>query len=249
MKKILVTTWLTILCFLLLGNVHAWDVPSYLRVSAGYRSWFTGLQGDLIQNDRTKLGLTENLGIKRDKLVWEFLANFRFDNIHVLRLRTEPFTVYEQSHNDSFQKIRTASLGYDLDFYMTPQALLGLNLDVGWVDLDTRVRDVRAGGILYNYQQTGSRVVPGLGLHGTYYPILTNVALRPNIGGRANWWSYESLEAWDAELACAVDVPVNRLWTWTVSSGYRVWHLKVKRERDTVDINRTGFFVETSLLF
>ena len=57
MKKFLVIVWLTVLCFLLLGNVHAWDVPAFLRLNAGSRTWFSALQGDLIQGDRTKVDL------------------------------------------------------------------------------------------------------------------------------------------------------------------------------------------------
>lgn len=249
MRKILIIIWLTALCFLLLGNVHAWDVPSYLRINSGARMWFTAMEGDLIQPDRTKLGFADNLGLKKDNLAWEFFANFRIENIHVVRLKAEPMTVYDQSRNDSYQKYRGFYVGYDLDFYMSPQALFGLNADIGLVSLDTRVKDVVVAGTTYNYQQTGSRAIPSLGLHGTYYPILQGVALRPNVGARFNWWNYESLEAWDGEVTAAVDVPINRLWTWSVSGGYKVWHIKVKRERDTVDMNRSGFFVETAVLF
>jgi hypothetical protein len=249
MKKPLITIWLTLLCFLLLGNVQAWEIPAYLRVSSGSRIWFTMLEGDLIQKDRTKLDLTENLGIKKDKLVWEFYSNLRFDNIHVVRLRLEPNTDYDESRQDSSQKILDARLGYDLDFYMTPQALFGANVDLGYVSADTRVRNVTVGNALFNYHVNQTRFVPMLGVHGAFYPILEGIALRPNVFGRVNWWNYESLESWDWEVGAAVDVPVNRLWTWTVNGGYRFWHMKFQREIDNLDVNRSGFFVETSVLF
>ncbi len=81
MKRNFIIAWLTILCFLLLGNVHAWEVPSYLRLNAGARAWSSVLQGDLIQNDKTKVDLINNVGIDPNKLVWELFANFRVDNI------------------------------------------------------------------------------------------------------------------------------------------------------------------------
>lgn len=249
MKRIIVTTWLTALCFLLLSNAYAWDVPAYLRVNGGSRMWFSVLEGDLIQNDRAKLDLAESLGIKKDKIVWEFFSSFRFDNIHVLRARFVPFTEYDRSQTGSSQKIMDARLGYDLDFYMTPQLLFGANVDLDFVSAETRVRNVTVAGITFNYDARESRVLPTLGLHGTFYPIIDGIALRPNLAGRINWWNYESLGTWDWEVSAAVDVPVNRLWTWTVNGGYRFWHLKLKRDRDTLDANRSGFFVETSVLF
>lgn len=249
MTRLLVTIWLTLLCFLLLGNVHAWEIPAYLRVSSGSRMWFTVLDGDLIQPDRTKLDLADNLGIKKEQLAWEFYSSFRFDNIHVLRLRFEPNTNYGQANNDSYQKIQDARVGYDMDFYMTPQMLFGANVDMGVVGADTRVKDVTVGNALFNYQAKQTRVVPMLGVHGTFYPVIQGIALRPNLSGRINWWNYESLQTWDWELGAAVDVPVNRLWTWTVNGGYRFWHVKFKRDADKVDMNRSGFFVETSVLF
>ena len=144
MKKLAVTVWLTLLCFFLLGNVHAWEVPTYLRVNSGTRMWFTFLGGDAVQKDHTKVDLIENLGIKRDKLVWEYFMSFRVENIHVIRLRAEPFSNYDQSEGGSYQKIGTGSLGYDLDFYMTPQLLFGTNVDFDFPTVRTRVTRWRA---------------------------------------------------------------------------------------------------------
>ena len=62
--------------------------------------WFTTLQRNLIQSDRTKLDLTENLGLKRDDLVWTFFAEARIKNIHVLRVRAEPYSADQQSGGD-----------------------------------------------------------------------------------------------------------------------------------------------------
>ncbi len=249
MKKIVVIGWLTVLCFILLGNVHAWEVPSYMRISGGARMWFSSIEGDLIQANRTKLGLAENLGLKKEKLVWEFYTNLRLDNIHLFRFKIEPFSLYDQSRNDSYQQIRTFQFGYDLDFFMTPQILFGANIDLNLYNLDTRVNKVTVGAILYDYQEKNNVTVPTLGIHGTFYPILSGVALRPNITGRVNWWNYDGLETWDWEVSGAVDIPINRLWTWSVNGGYRYWHLKTKREIDTADLNRMGFFIEASLMF
>lgn len=249
MKKLFIIAWLALLSSFPMADLHAWELPSYLRVSSGSRMWFTFLEGDLIQRDRTKLDFVDNLGIKSDKLVWEFYSNFRIENIHVVRLRLEPYTDYDESKQDSYQKILDARLGYDLDFFMTPQALFGANVDMGLLGTDTRVRNVAVGNALFNYQTNQTRVVPTLGVHGAFYPMLEGIALRPNVFGRVNWWNYESLETWDWEVGAAVDVPVNRLWTWTVNGGYRFWHLKMKRDIDNLDMNRSGFFVETSVLF
>jgi len=249
MKKLLVISWLTILCFLLLGNVHAWDVPSYVRIVSGSRMWFSQLEGDLIEPDRTKLGLTENLAIKKDRLVWEFFTNFRLDNIHVLRFKVEPLSNYDESRNDSSLKVSDFRAGYDLDFYMTPQILFGGNVDLDTIKVETRVRDVTVGRAFFNYSEDSTRVAPSLGIHGAFYPIMEGISLRPNISGRVSWWNYQDLETWDWEAAAAVDIPINRLWTWCVNSGYRVSHIKFKQDRDTLDMNRRGFFLETSLLF
>ena len=249
MKRLFVTTWFTLLCFLALSNVHAWDVPPYLRVNGGARMWFTVLEGDLIQDDRTKLDLIENLGIKSDQMVWEFFSTVRLDNIHVLRFRCEPMTDYDTSASGSFQRIRDFRFGYDMDFYMTPQFLLGANVDLGGLSLDTWVREVVVGNAMFNYREGMTRFVPTVGLHGTFYPILDGIALRPNISGRVNWWNYQTLQTWDWEFGAAVDVPINTLWTWSVYGGYRYWHIDLQRTTDRVDMNRSGFFVETSLLF
>jgi hypothetical protein len=248
MKKFLVIAWLTVLCFLLLGNVHAWDVPAFLRLNAGSRAWFSALQGNLIQGDRTKVDLIDNVGIDSNKLVWEYFANFRLDNIHVLRFRTEPSSVYN-SRNDSFQKIRYFQIGYDIDFYMTPQILFGANFDVDILNTETQVKQVTVANSFFDYYENQTRAIPLIGLHGSFYPIIESISLRPNVTGRVNWWNYNNLEAWDWEVSSAVDIPINSLWTWTINTGYRFWHVKSKRDRDTIDINRTGFFVETSVLF
>jgi hypothetical protein len=248
MKRIFVTAWLTILCFLLLANVHAWEVPSYIRMTGGSRMWFTVLEGDLIQADRTKVDLIDNIGLSKDKLVWEFFTSMRFSNIHQLRFRWEPLTAYE-SKNDSFAKMRYFQAGYDLDFYMSPQILFGANADLNVTNFDTDLRDVVVGGNLYNYHDSQTLTIPALGLHGTFYPILNDIALRPNFSSRVNWWNYRDREYWDWEIAGSVDVPVNKLWTWTVTGGYKFWHTKFKREQDTLDANRMGFFVDSSILF
>ncbi len=248
MKRFLIQIWLTTLCFLLLGDVHAWEVPNYIRINSGSRMWFTSLQGDLIRPNHLKLDLIDNLGVSKDKLSWEFFGSMRFANIHVARLRFEPLVTYE-SGNGSFLQTRHFRAGYDLDLYMSPQMLFGANVDLTVFNYDTRIRDIQVGGTTYDYFESQTRTIPMIGLHGTYYPILDDVALRPNFSSRVNWWNYESLEAWDWEIAAAVDIPINRLWTWNVNGGYRLVHLKSKREKDTLDVNRTGFFVETSLLF
>lgn len=248
-KKFLIVSWLTLLCFMLLSNVHAWEVPQYLRMQAGTRLWFSAIDGHLIQNDRTRLDLKDNLGIKQDEPAWEFFAALRVKSIHVARVRIEPSTLYTQSLSGSYQRVFDARMGYDLDFYMSPQILLGLNIDLDIMNLDTRVNQVAVGGLLYNYSASATRVLPGLGLHGSFYPIISGIALRPNISTRFNWWSSENLENRDWELAGSVDIPVNQLWTWTVSAGYRIWSVKVKRDRDTVDMTRSGPFIETAILF
>jgi hypothetical protein len=248
MKRIFVTAWLTILCFLLLANVHAWEVPSYIRMTGGSRLWFTVLEGNLIQPDRTKVDLTDNIGLSRNKLVWDFFTSMRFWNIHVLQLRWEPLTTYD-SKNDSFAKVRFFQIGYDLDFYMSPQILLGGNVDLNVNNIDTDVENVFVGGNLYNYHDEETLTIPSIGMHGTFYPILNDIALRPNVSSRFDWWNYRDREYWNWEIAGSVDVPINMWWTWTVSGGYKFWHTKFKRDQDTLDINRMGFFVETSLLF
>ncbi len=249
MKRLLLTIWLTLLCFLLLSNVHAWEVPSCLRINGGARMWFSGLEGDLIQPDRTKLDLADNIGLKRDNLVWEFFASARINSLHVIRFRAEPYSLYEQSRGDSFLRVRDYRLGYDFDFFMNPQVLFGANFDLDFLTVDSRVSNIMVANQLFSYSDSQTHVTPGLGLHGTFYPILTGIALRPNIGARANWWNYQNLETWDWEVASGVDIPVNQLWTWSVNAGYRFWHVKFKRDRDTLDMNRAGFFLETAVLF
>ena len=102
---------------------------------------------------------------------------------------------------------------------------------------------------VFTYGDNQTRAIPTIGLHGTFYPIINGISLRPNWFARVNWWDYQTLETWDWETGAGVDIPVNRLWTWSMSAGYRFWHIKFKRDRDTVDMNTSGFFLETSLLF
>ncbi len=249
MKKIILITKIAIICLLITGQGHAWEVPNNIRANAGTRMWFTNIEGDLIQRDRTKIGLGENMGLRKEKLVWEFFASMRFDNVHVFRLRTEPQTVYDQSSNDSYLQIKNWRLGYDLDFYMTPQFLFGANINLVLAGYDAKVSNVMVGGSSYNYRLEANKVFPTLGVHGTFYPIVEGVALRPNIAGRVNWWNNGDFETWEWEALSGVDIPINSYWTWNVSGGYRYDHIKFKREIDTVDINRGGFFLETSLLF
>jgi hypothetical protein len=249
MAKIFTTLWLTLLCFLFLGDVHAWEVPAFLRVSGGGRAWFTTVQGDLIQSDRTKIDLVNNLGVKPDSLAWEVFGNIRLENIHVLRFRVEPETLYAQSKNESLHKVRDIRAGYDLDFYMAPQMLFGANVDLDVLTIETRVKDTTVGPLQFNYNQDQTRVIPSVGLHGTFYPIVEGVALRPNVAARFSWFNYEGLESWDWEASSGVDIPINRLWTWSVSTGYRGWHTRFKRGRDTVDMRRNGLFIESAILF
>lgn len=248
-KRLFVLSWLTLLWFMLLGNVHAWEVPAYLRLQSGVRLWFSLIDGDFIQDDRTKIGLIDNLGIRQDQPVWEYFANVRVQNIHQVRLRIEPSTLYDQSTSNSDLKVRNFRIGYDLDFYMTPQALVGFNADIDVMTLRSRVNSVRVGGTLFNYSDDKTRVIPAIGLHGTFYPLIQGVALRPNLSTRVNWWDYESVGTWDWEVATGVDIPINPLWTWTVNGGYRIWNIRLKRDYDRVDFTRRGFFVETAILF
>ncbi len=248
-KKLLVIAWLTVLWFSLLGNVHAWDVPGYLRVDSGTRLWFSVIEGDLIQPDRTKIGFVNNMGLQQDQVSWEFFTGLRVENIHVFRVRVEPETTYGPSRNDSFQRVRNVRVGYDLDFYMTPQLLFGAHGDLDVLTLHTEVNDVTVGGNTYDYGDRATRVLPSLGVHGSFFPIISGVALRPNISTRVNWWDYETVEMWDWNVTAAVHIPVNALWTWTVSGGYRIWSLDIERDSDRLDMTRRGFFLEAGLLF
>jgi hypothetical protein len=207
------------------------------------------MDGDLIQKDKTKLGFAENLGLKKDKLAWEFFGSVRKDNIHVLRVRAETSTLYGESKNDSFQKTWNIDVSYDLDFYMSPQVILGSNSGLRLVCVDSKVNNVVVGGKTYNYEERGSGVVPVAGVHGSFYPILTSLALRPSISARVNCWNYKGVETLDAEVGAATDIPINDNWTWSVGGGYRFWHVVLEREKDRVEMNRKGFFIETSLLF
>ncbi len=240
--------WLAAVCSFTLPYAAAFEVPTYLRLTSGSRIWFTVIEGDLIQHDRTKLGIGDNLGVKRDKLVSEYFSTFRLSNIHLIRLRLEPSSSYEAS-NDSRVKLRNLRVGYDLDFFMTSQALVGVNWDMDFNNLDTRVVDVHVGSSVFNYAQEQTRAIPSVGLHGTFYPILQSIALRPNLSSRVNWWDHNGLSTWDWELSAGVDIPVNELWTWSVTGGYRTWNVKINRDPDTVDMLRRGFFIETSVLF
>ncbi|MEW6110757.1 MAG: hypothetical protein AB1664_01395 [Thermodesulfobacteriota bacterium] len=248
-KKTIVTAWLTVLLFALLGNVHAWEVPAYLRFNGGARLWFSAIDGDLIQGDRTKLGFTGNMGLTQDVFTWELFASLRYNNIHALRLRGEPYTGYTSSANGSYQKVRNLRIGYDGDYYMSPQVLIGLNVDLDVLNLDTRVSNVTVGNVVYNYSETQTWAIPSIGLHGTFYPIIDGISLRPNISSRFNWWDMDSRSMWDWEVATAVDIPINPLWTWTIAGGYRMWNTKIDRSRDTIDMTRRGFYIETAILF
>ncbi len=137
MKNTIITIWLTILCFLLLSNVHAWEMPACVRVDGGSRMWFTTLQGDLLQRDRTKLDLIENLGLKINDLVWSYAIGARIKNIQVLRLRLEPYDIYEQPGGGSSLRVTDLRTGYDLDFYMSPQVLFGANIDLDVLNVET----------------------------------------------------------------------------------------------------------------
>jgi hypothetical protein len=249
MKKYLVTTWMTVFWYLLLVNVYAFDIPCFLRLNGGVRMWFSELSGDLVQGDRTKIDLIANGGLNRNLLVWDFFGSARVNNIHVFRFRVEPSSLYGQSANDSWFKVSSLRLGYDADVVMTPQLLFGANIDLDTYRAATGIGNVRVGGNSYHYDASDTKFIPSLGAHGTFYPIMDGIALRPNIFGRFNWWNYQGTELWDAEMAAGVDIPVNPLWTWTIAGGYRFWHTKFNRDRDTLDVNRTGFFLETSVLF
>jgi hypothetical protein len=249
MKKIILTISVFILSALIIETGYAWEVPNCIRANAGVRMWFSNIEGDLIQLDRTKIGLSENMGLTKEKLVWEYFASMRFDTVHVFRLRAEPSTVYGQSSTDSYLQIKDWRLGYDLDFYMTPQFLFGANINLVLAGYDTKVNQVVVGATTYNYRSEANKVFPTLGVHGTFYPIVEGIALRPNLSGRVNWWNHSDFETWEWEALTGVDIPINIYWTWNVSGGYRYDHIKFKREIDTVDANRSGFFIETSLLF
>jgi hypothetical protein len=132
---------------------------------------------------------------------------------------------------------------------MTPQMLFGSNSKLSVVKLETQVTDVTVGAVIYNYSENKTRALPSMGMHGTFYPILQGVSLRPSISGRVDWWNHDNLEVWDWEVKTGVDIPVNALWTWSIHGGYQFRHLKLRRDLDTIDMNRTGFFLETSLLF
>jgi hypothetical protein len=248
-KKLLVVAWLTFLWYLLLGNVHAWEIPPYLRLDGGSRIWFTSIEGDLIQPDRTRVDITDNLGLKQESVVWEYFGSARLYNIHVFRIRLEPWTLYDQAANNSWLRLTDFRIGYDLDFYMSPRTLIGFNVDVDFANVQSTVDNVSVGNTVYTYGESATRVIPSLGLHGIFYPMLQGVAIRPNVYTRLNWWDYESLKSWDWVVGSAVDIPVNELWTWTIKAGYRFWNLKMNRGLDTVDLTRRGFFIESSVMF
>jgi hypothetical protein len=249
MKKLLLVAWLTFLWYLLLGNVHAWEIPSYLRLDGGARIWFSSIEGDLIQPDRTRVDITDNLGLKQESVVWEYFGSARLYNIHVFRIRLEPWTLYDQAANNSWLRLMDLRIGYDLDFYMSPRTLIGFNVDADVTNVQSTVDNVRVGNTVYTYGESTTRLIPSVGLHGIFYPMLQGVAIRPNVYTRLNWWDYESLASWDLVVGSAVDIPVNELWTWTVKAGYRFWNLKMNRGLDTVDLTRKGFFIESSVMF
>ena len=92
-------------------------------------------------------------------LYGNIFANFRLDNIHVLRFRTEPSSVYN-SRGDSFQKIRYFQVGYDIDFYMTPQILFGANFDLDILNTETRVKEVTVANSSFDYYENQTRAIP-----------------------------------------------------------------------------------------
>jgi hypothetical protein len=249
LKKSIFVAWFTLVWFMLLANVHAFEVPAFIRLSGGSRAWFNLLEGDLVQPDRTKLGLTDNLGLKQDALAWEHFLNLRVANIHVVRCRVEPSTTWGRSSNDSCVRVVNGRIGYDLDFFMTPNSLLGAHADVDVLHLETTVDRVRVANSFFDYAFGQTRAVPSVGLHGAYYPSVTGISVRPNLSARINLWDYETVQSRDVELSGAVDIPLNQLWTWSIVGGYRIWNLKLQREVDRADITRKGFFFETSLLF
>jgi hypothetical protein len=248
-KKSVLVVWFTLVWFMLLANVHAWEVPSYVRLSGGTRAWFNLLEGDLIQPDRTKLGFTDNLGLKQDALSWEHFVNLRLANIHLVRFRVEPSTSWGRSSNESYLKVVNGRVGYDLDFFMTPNALIGAHADVDVLNLESTVDRIRVANSLFEYSFTQTRAIPSVGLHGAYYPTVSGISVRPNFSARINLWDYESVQSRDLELSGAVDIALNQLWTWSIMGGYRIWNIKLQRDVDRADITRKGFFVETSLLF
>jgi hypothetical protein len=249
MKHAVVSIIIGMCCLTALPDAFGAELPPYVKLNGGARVWFSRIGGDLIQPNHTKLGLAENLGICTEKVVWDFFGSLRLDNVHVLRLRGETGTTYDQSKNDSTLKTWTIQASYDLDFYMTPQFLLGSQTGVALVCLDTFVNNVTVGNTIYNYQEKVQKVVPSLGFHGIFYPIIGGIAIRPSVSARMNWWNYESLELRDWEVAGSFDVPLNAYWTWIMGGGYRACNLGFKREKDRVDINRTGFFLEATLMF
>ena len=62
MKKIILTISVFILSALIIETGYAWEVPNCIRANAGVRMWFSNIEGDLIQLDRTKIGLGEKHG-------------------------------------------------------------------------------------------------------------------------------------------------------------------------------------------
>ncbi len=233
--------------FPILGQ--AWQVPSYLRLDAGVRLWFSELSGDLIQDDKTKIGIDTNLGLKPDQLTWEIFGSGRFDNIHVVRINWDTETLYENPHTGSSHKVWNIDLAYDLDFYMTPRILFGTHSNVSVLNLKTLVSDVEIGEIDYNYSSSGYHTIPGIGLHAAYYPIMGGVAIRPTIMGRASWWNQGATQNLKWEVSTGMDVPLTSLWTWSLCGGYQFSHTKLKRDADSVELNRKGFFIQGSLLF
>ena len=220
-----------------------------MRLSGGARVWFSKIGGNLIQPNQAKLGLCEDLGINSEKVVWDMFGALRLDNVHVLRLRGETGTSYDQSKTDSFFKTWNVQATYDLDFYMTPKFLLGSQSAVTILGLESFVNNVTVGDTVYNYQERSWKMVPSMGFHGIYYPILIGIAVRPNVSARVSWWSYESIQLRDWEVAGSFDVPFNAFWTCSIGGGYRAWSLNLKRDKDRIDINRTGYFLEASFMF
>ena len=76
------------------ANAFSGEAPPYVRLHGEAKVWFSKIGGDLIQPDQTKLGLTENLGINSEKVVWDMSCGLRLDNVHVLRFHGEVGTSF-----------------------------------------------------------------------------------------------------------------------------------------------------------
>ena len=82
-----------------------------------------------------------------------------------------------------------------------------------------------------------------MGFHGTYYPILMGIAVRPNMSARVSWWNYESIRLPRLGSDPLIAVTLNAFWTCSIGGGSRAWSLNLKRDKDGIDIHRTGYFL------